>query len=542
MQDIVEKTFIYNEHKVFYKMRHGKYDCMNLLVIFSGFDIDYDLVKIFEHSNLYLLWIKDDIFGNNGYYTFNNGNIEFLYAVNELIQHIIYEQKLKDCALVGGSKGGSAALILGLKFNYKTIISIVPQTRIAKFIIEYHSRLKKCMFGTDDSDHIEKNFGDFIDEIIDQDIFEDKNVYLITSKNDVQYQEHIAPYIRRLEKYNNFNVICTESDFVFRHHDVIWYNKNILLSIIYAFENDIHISYGTVTNGKKNDPVYVQERNIIINKKENNFIGQLYKSICKDNKYYPEGFGVIQYIPLENIGDHAYYLVFQDFASQKKIDVKLGIIKNLYFQRHIKDRYMCDYSYGAFASIKNDGIILDNLPDGNYYLNLKMLYKKDIFETHLKPTFETTLVYICNNFEIRIIPFENKVIFIKNTFKLESYDKNNIFTVRNSYIKDNRIYIDGIFSNKYIPTANHRDVYYYAVFVQNGSILKISKLGSSEKERQAIQSLYSNPFFHFRGSYATLRYKGIDICDLAEGVYDVYIYMSSGYFISCNYAITFNHK
>lgn len=127
-----------------------------LVVVFSGFagknvPAKYNLVRTLfgrKEARLFLL----DNFGykkvgsyylGNSMGLWNNSNIE------KLIRSIIERDKYNNIIFCGSSKGGTAALLYGLKMNVTKIIIGSPQYKIGEYLLqnEYHKLLLKEIIG-----------------------------------------------------------------------------------------------------------------------------------------------------------------------------------------------------------------------------------------------------------------------------------------------------------------------------------------------------------------------------------------------------------
>jgi hypothetical protein len=130
--------FNYDNHPdVHYRYQPAKYDCQHLLIVMSGFNIPdptiYDFSQALAHCRSHILWIKDDFNGLPAYYLCNmDFKIEF--AVSQLICNFINHLKPVSTSIMGGSKGGSAALYFGAKHKFDHIISCVPQFNIGSYV------------------------------------------------------------------------------------------------------------------------------------------------------------------------------------------------------------------------------------------------------------------------------------------------------------------------------------------------------------------------------------------------------------------------
>lgn len=191
------------------------YKSAYLVVVFSAFNspeaerqISYNYISALSNIDCNKLYILDSYGPRGSYYIGEEMNFEFETSVISLITYIAsgLNISLKNVISAGSSKGGSAALYFGLKYNFGNIISGAPQTRIADYIISVSPVTADYMLGT----NREKSKIDKLNNIIfkqtDKPIL--SQIYLFTSENDWQYQFHVEPFVKRLnEKNENLDLI-----------------------------------------------------------------------------------------------------------------------------------------------------------------------------------------------------------------------------------------------------------------------------------------------------------------------------------------------
>lgn len=322
--------------------------------------------------------------------------------------------------MVGFSKGGSAALYYGLKYNFKNIISTVPQILLGTYVDRQWNKVANRMLGENYSKEDVEVLDSLIPNLLKNDLELNKNIYLFTSTKDIQYIEQIEPFKEYFDKYENFNYLNTESRFVDRHNVVTSYNLPILLSIKYALSDNIPIRFGKIKNGGDiSDKNYYIEQ--IKTKKE--FVARLDIFDYKDGLFFPEGICFLKGYPYTGYGLISYDLVFESENILSKF--KIGTAKDV--SKEYFDKYNVPYIFVGFASLGFKGINLNNLPDGKYelYINAKTYG----FENKIKPSISNLKLnkFDLPNFQINIYE-ENSNIIAEKKHKLENVIKqhNNI--------------------------------------------------------------------------------------------------------------------
>jgi len=239
---------------IHYRLQTPKYDCQHLLIVMSGFNIPdptiYDF-NMLTHCRSAILWVKDDFNGRPAYYLCKNMKFDIEQGVSTLIDAMINTVKPKHASILGASKGGSAALYFGIKHKIKNIITCVPQFHLGSYVASgYWESVGHAMMGGISP---EKVFilDRYLSGIIKQDKLLQRNIYLFTSPQDVQFIREVEPHLPLFGKYANFNLIETCSPLVTEHTQVTPYNLNLLLSLIYQFEDGITPIWGRIRNGSQ---------------------------------------------------------------------------------------------------------------------------------------------------------------------------------------------------------------------------------------------------------------------------------------------------
>lgn len=144
----------------------------NLVVVFSGFaghykKARYNYIKTLKDSRSNCLFILDD-FGYKKIGSYYLGTELELYSnddIKEIVDYFYMKTNANKKTFIGSSKGGSAALIYGLKYKANLIIAGSPQYKIGWYLSlnDYHKLLLKSIIGN-------KYTADDLDNIIDDNI------------------------------------------------------------------------------------------------------------------------------------------------------------------------------------------------------------------------------------------------------------------------------------------------------------------------------------------------------------------------------------
>lgn len=256
---MIERTFkTQSGLSIHYRLQKPKYDCQHLLIVMSGFNIPdptiYDFAML-THCRSAILWIKDDFDGLPAYYLCNNMNFSIEEGISTLIDAIIEVVKPKYTSILGASKGGSASLYYGIKHKITNIISSVPQFLLGSYIGSgYWEQVGHAMMGGISPEKI-FILDRYLSDMIKRDKMLERHIYLFTSPQDKQFLSEIKPHLPLFDKYSYFNLIETCSPLVTEHKQVTAYNLNLILSLIYQFEDGVSPKWGHLRNGSQWDSV-----------------------------------------------------------------------------------------------------------------------------------------------------------------------------------------------------------------------------------------------------------------------------------------------
>lgn len=229
-----EKTHRSHGYPVHYLYRRGTSDA--LIVVFSayapGLRPTYNYVRtLWGKTGAHLLFVKDDFVdlpSGGGYYVGKGGDGHGLHAVCSLITRIREASGAKRVVGVGSSKGGTAALIFGMKLGFDALIIGAPQYYIGAYMQEHKPDSLALLTGKAAPDAQDLAW---LDDIAPRAVQEcaapGPVIHLHYSDQEHTYQEHIADLLRDL-KAKGLRVVEDVADYA-RHTDVSLYFQPYLL-------------------------------------------------------------------------------------------------------------------------------------------------------------------------------------------------------------------------------------------------------------------------------------------------------------------------
>lgn len=136
---------------------------------------------------------------------------------------------------------GGLALYHGLRMNVHNIVACVSQIKMGSYLLgdlPFTAKTANHMMGDNYNAYQVKRLDNVILELLKKDIFLDRNIYLLTSEYDDQYDKFLSHSFDDFKKYRNFNLMKTYSAFVQQHRDATEYHAVLVLGIIYSLVSE----------------------------------------------------------------------------------------------------------------------------------------------------------------------------------------------------------------------------------------------------------------------------------------------------------------
>lgn len=237
-----ERKFVSHGYPLHYLYQPGKSD--TLIIVFSAFAPNlyptYNYVRtLWGKTGCHLLFIKDDFIhlrSGGSYYLGKNGDLQGISAVCELIQTIRKRTGAARVIGVGSSKGGTAALLFGVKLHFDILILGACQYFIGSYMQEHKPECLALLTGNQTPSAQEIADLDCIVRHAVTDRRNDKKplIHLHYSDKEHTYSEHIEPMLQDLEACG-YTVVEDVGDYT-RHTDVsihfVPYLQRILLNTL----------------------------------------------------------------------------------------------------------------------------------------------------------------------------------------------------------------------------------------------------------------------------------------------------------------------
>lgn len=368
--EMIEQKIVIDGCECFYLRKSGRYDTKHLVVVFSGFSGDgkptYNYQNTLEHCPADVLWIKDFFKGGESYYLCACGVMDIEPAIYNLITKTLNELNLTkdDCTILGGSKGGSAALYYGMKYDFKNIISTVPQFHIGTYVEQDWLYAFRHMMGDNENDSIKKMQIELDKMIVSQikNSNPNKNIYLITSLGDPQYKTEIENNLSLLRRFNNFNCIYANSALIQRHNQVNRHILPVTLSILTLTTMGLLPRF--YTGDIKYRSIFSEGVGYL------KPIASLHQCCIKDKKIYLVGDAYITGVPCPEYDDLYAELVLKNEKESYSFKLAKGTLNT--DKNDVLHNKAISYRRGEFCTPKYDGLFIDELPIGRWSIYMKI--------------------------------------------------------------------------------------------------------------------------------------------------------------------------
>jgi hypothetical protein len=221
------------------------------------------------------------------------------------------------------------------------------------------------MLGDSDAEQ-HKTIDDLLPSLLRSDTNLDRNIYLLTSEADVQYETEIKPFKGDFLKYSNFNFFLSQSVLVRAHNQVTSHHTSLLLSIFYALSNNLAPRYGySVLRGDHTD----ENKKTEIGKP----IVQVNKIEVINDRIFIDGIGILKHIPCNNWGDVKFQLKLTDVKSSDTVFIDLAKDNRPFLTREFYSESFTSYDKAWFCTLKHAGIDSNTIPDGEYQCSLRIV-------------------------------------------------------------------------------------------------------------------------------------------------------------------------
>ncbi len=195
------------------------------------FHKSYTWFKFCKYEFVDYLFIEDYYSNSYGWYMFDSGT-SIIDNLNKEIYEFISKNNYKTVTAFGSSKGGTGALIYGIRNPLiNNVFSLVPQIKSVDYIDKWLSPYKKLFF-PQKNEEIENYFNDifFNPELYQEKNYVNTNIYLYTGVGDEQFTEALLFNMYLNDKEINNNIIINSS--LKKHNEIVMDNVPFVRSAL----------------------------------------------------------------------------------------------------------------------------------------------------------------------------------------------------------------------------------------------------------------------------------------------------------------------
>ncbi|GAA1497242.1 hypothetical protein [Paeniglutamicibacter kerguelensis] len=527
-----DHEFVHKGLSVIYKYRRSLQDRRHLLVVFSGGfgeDKRYDLNgSVVDGIRTDILWIRDRFDGDFSYYIRTHKRGELIAeAVNALIEKIRLERGLEKqhCTFLGFSKGASGALFHAIANDYPNVIAVVPRMNIGTANRRQRPQVLKQLIG-EDTDQGVAELDELLPSMLANDANRARNIYVFSSPADPQYKTEIIPFIPAYERYENFNLVVTESPLVVRHRDVGSYNIPLLLATLAALGEGAVPRYGNVRNGTKVFSSSVPAPSIDAVRDRRETVSRLTSLALRDGRFYPEGLLFVKGQGTKGAEQFSRKLVLA--SGRRSRSYELESLTDDRLNRTFFENQFCDYSEGKFATVERGGIDLAELAPGRYTLRLELEHSgvsASVDDVSADPLDVSAAV---GKHLVRLRSTGDSVVLHKGSI-LAGCGAGSHFKLGKVMAGGSKVHVEGQYVLPGIRTPRRATMSYYLVLAKAGTHTPVASYPLTTSRRKFSGESVGDPLGNYGFTYfGTPSNEGIPLAGAVPGEYDLFITASAG--------------
>ncbi|MBV7700155.1 hypothetical protein KWI83_32495 [Streptomyces sp. TRM70350] len=520
-----ESVEVHGKWPVEFQFRPAQGDHRHLLVVFSSVGSKYGFGNALESVKCNILRIRDHFDGGASYYVARNMDFSVTDSIQALIED--YMRRLRvtrdEVTLLGASKGGSAALYYGLKYDYKNIVASTPQYFLGSYS-KGHGQLGDAVLGEGQSDENVAVMDAVMRDLLEKDTDLKRNIYVVSSPGDYQYEQEVKHYLPALREYENFNFLFVESPTVRRHDEVVRQALPSILSIVYSLTEGAAPRWGEVRTGTGSEDPEAAAEYLTELRKRNTALAALNRAEFTDGHLQLKGHAFLPGVSPDGPTAETKRLVLE--KDGETWVYPLETTKEIRLYRDYFDEYFCEYAMGGFTT--QGDLAFTELPRGAYDVSVCITSKDEGIERR-------TRLISQNAVDRRQARGDSELLFRGGKGGLRLVKRSIIgidsggvcFAVEKAEVRDRRIHAEGVF---FLPGRNaDRDAHaaYYLV-LQGKSGCHSFPLRVQKNPDAVRPHKHPGDLGTYDSGYFSTGAEGVDVADIPAGKYSLLVSMSAG--------------
>lgn len=526
------RTEKWGRWEIEYEFTPAAGDHGNLLVVFSSVGSKYGFGKSLSGVQCNVLRIRDWFGGGTSYYVCRDMDFSVSDAVEELISS--YSEKLglsrEAIVLAGSSKGGSAALFYGLKYGYRNIVASTPQYFIGSYS-QGHGNLGAYVLGEGEPQENVDTLDAVLPTLLAEDEDRDRNIYLVSSTRDYQYEQEVVHFLPALRKYSNFNLVMVESPALVKHAEVTRQGLSAILSIIYALTEGAAPRWGEVQIGS-NDVDEPAAATYLANLRTGNTALAVLTGAALTHQHARlTGHAFIPgtAVGAEDSGNvesrETKQLVLERDGKAWVADADTVPVDQLYLKYF--DTYFTAYKDGGFACDARE--LFESLPPGAYSVSARVMSESETIDRRVPlVAYESIDRRIASQgFEVVLKGDQNGVRLIKRSLA-NGVPGGTVFSLERFLMDGQKLRAYGVF---FLPgrNADHKNHAAYYLTLQGPDSTHTFDLKPLQMTEKVRPHLVPGDFGSYGyGFFTSPDGKGVDLSALPAGTYTAQVTMSAG--------------
>ncbi|MFI0812802.1 hypothetical protein [Streptomyces echinatus] len=508
-----------------FQFRAAQGDHRHLLVVFSSVGSKYGFGNALDSVKCNVLRIRDHFDGAASYYVARNMDFSVSDSIQALIQDFMRRLRVTrdEVTLLGASKGGSAALYYGLKYDYKNIVASTPQYFLGSYS-KGHAQLGDAVLGEGQPDENVAVMDAVMKDVLAADKDFERNIYVVSSPGDYQYEQEVVHYLPALRAYENFNFLFVDSPTVRRHDEVVRQALPSILSIVYAVTEGVAPRWGDVRIGSAPEDPQAAAEHLAELRRQDTALAVLTRAVFADGRLELKGRAFLPGQAPEGPDDETKRLVLEEDGRTWTYPLETTSEIRLY--RDYFDEYFCEYEMGGFAS--QGELTFAELPQGTYDVSVSIAGKAEGIErrTRLISGAAVDRRQVCGDSELLFRGGKGGLKLVKRS--IVGVDSPGVcFSAVKAEESERRIHAEGVL---FLPGRNaDRDTHASYYLVLEGRSETYSFALSAKKNPGAVRPhKQRGDLGNYDFGYFTSGTGGIDVSDLPAGKYNLLVSMSVG--------------
>ncbi|MBG0850499.1 hypothetical protein I2W78_01150 [Streptomyces spinoverrucosus] len=520
-----ESVEVHGKWPVEFQFRPAQGDHRHLLVVFSSVGSKYGFGNALESVKCNILRIRDHFDGGASYYVARNMD----FSVTDSIQALIADHMRRlrvtrdEVTLLGASKGGSAALYYGLKYDYKNIVASTPQYFLGSYS-KGHAQLGDAVLGEGQSDENVAVMDAVMKDLLKKEADLKRNIYVVSSPGDYQYEQEVKHYLPALREYENFNFLFVESPTVRRHDEVVRQALPSILSIVYSLTEGAAPRWGEVRIGTDPGDPEVASDYLAELRKRDTALATLTRAEFADGQLRLKGHAFLPGESADGPTAETKRLVLEKDGETRAYP--LETTKEIRLYRDYFDEYFCEYAMGGFAS--QGDLAFTELPRGTYDVSVCVTSEDEGIERRTRLISQNAVDrrQNCGDSELLLRGGKGGLKLVKRD--IVGIDSDGVcFSAVKAELRDRTVHAEGVF---FLPGRNaDRDTHavYYLV-LQGRSGCHSFPLAVKKNPGAVRPHKQPGDLGNYDSGYFSTGAAGVDVSAIPAGKYSVLVSMSVG--------------